>query len=73
MNVVERGTHREKIVSLIGYTSTIQESIEYSYRLKKAEGIVETNMTKSYKYAATMSIVICIFMFMYYGVIIEYG
>lgn len=30
-------------------------------------------MTQSYKYAAIMSVVICIFMFMYYGVIIEYG
>lgn len=30
-------------------------------------------MTNSYKYAAFMSVVICIFMFMYFGVIIEYG
>lgn len=30
-------------------------------------------MTKSYKASATLSIVLCVFMFMYYGVIIEYG
>lgn len=40
MNSVTRDTHRSKIVSLIGYTSSIKESIEYSYRLQKSEGIV---------------------------------
>ncbi len=73
MSVVKRDTHRDKIVSLIGYTTSIKESIEYSYRLSKSEAIIESKMTQCYKSSAFMSVVICIFMFAYYGVIIEYG
>lgn len=35
MSVVKRDTHRDKIVSLIGYTTSIQQSLEYSYKLQK--------------------------------------
>ena len=47
--------------------------MEYSYVLKKTEGIVEKNMTDTYKYAAIMSVVVCIFMMLYYNVIVEFS
>ena len=33
MSVVERGSHRDKIVSLLGYTNGIKDKIEKSYTL----------------------------------------
>ena len=47
--------------------------MEYTYKLRKTEGIVEKNMSDSYKYAAFMSIMVCIFLMLYYNVIIEFG
>lgn len=35
MNKVERSTHRDKIVYLLGYTEDIKSCINYSYRLQK--------------------------------------
>ena len=35
MKNVNRASHRDKIVSLLGYTDAVKEKIEYSYNLKK--------------------------------------
>jgi hypothetical protein len=35
MGAVERSSHRDKIVSLLGYTSGIKDKIESSYALEK--------------------------------------
>lgn len=73
MNSVERSTHRDKIVSLQGYTSAIKNKIESSYKLEKEEKITEKHMNDAFRISALMSIVICIFMIMYYDIIINYG
>jgi hypothetical protein len=39
MNAVERSTHRDKIVSLLAYTSAIKTKMESSYALLKQEKI----------------------------------
>ncbi len=39
MEKVQRTTHRDKIVSLLGYTSSIKTKIESSYSLLKVEKI----------------------------------
>lgn len=41
--------------------------------MDKSEGINELNMRNYYKNAASMSVVICVYMLLFYGVIIEYG
>jgi hypothetical protein len=39
MSEVERSTHRDKIVTLLAFTSGIKDKIEYSYNLQKKEKI----------------------------------
>lgn len=73
MNEVERATHRDKIVSLLGFSNGIVEKIEYSYNLQKKEKITEKNMNESYNIAAGFSIIICFYMMAYYDVVVEYG
>jgi hypothetical protein len=70
MSVVERGSHRDKIVSLLGYTNGIKDKIEKSYTLEKTEHITEKNMNNSFILSAIMSIVLCIYMMQFYDVII---
>ena len=72
MNQVERASHRDKIVSLQGYSSAIKNKIESSYQLEKTEKITEKHMNDAFRISAVMSIVICVFMIMYYDVIINY-
>ena len=72
MNSVERSTHRDKIVSLQGYTTAIKNKIESSYTLLKEEGITEQHMNDAFRYSAAMSICICLFMMLHYDVIISY-
>lgn len=72
MAEVERSTHRDKIVSLLGFVSGIKEKIEYSYNLQKKEKITEKNMTDSYTLAATFSVIICMYMMFFYDIIVEY-
>lgn len=72
MSEVERSTHRDKIVSLLGFISGIKDKIEYSYNLQKKEKITEKNMTDSYNTAALISIIICIYMMFFYDIIVEY-
>ena len=72
MNQVQRSTHRDKIVSLQGYSSAIKNKIESSYTLEKEEFITEKHMNDAFRISAFMSIVICVFMMMYYDVIINY-
>ena len=73
MSEVKRETHRDKIVSLLGYNKSLEQSMEYSFILKKTDGIIEKNMTDSYKYAAFMSCVVCVFLMLYYNVVVEFG
>lgn len=70
MGVVERGSHRDKIVSLMNYTTGVREKIESSYTLEKGENISERNMKGSFVASAVMSIVLCVYMMRYYDVII---
>ena len=35
MSEVERSTHRDKIVSILGFVNGIKDKIEYSYNLQK--------------------------------------
>ena len=72
MLFVSRDSHRDKIVSLLSYTDGIKEKIEYSYNLKKKKGITESNMTDSFRVAAILSVVICIYITAFYQVNIEY-
>lgn len=39
MNVVARDSHRDKIVSLLGFVEDVREKIEYSYNLEKKENL----------------------------------
>lgn len=73
MASVQRSTHRDKIVSLLGYTSAIKSKIESSYNLLKTEKISEKQMNDAFNISAVMSIVICIYMMTFYNVIINYG
>lgn len=73
MGEVKRGSHRDKIVSLFGYVISLKDNLEYSYTIKKTDGITETDMHNNYKIAATMSIIICIYLMFFYHVIIEFG
>lgn len=73
MSEVKRETHRDKIVSLFGYTKSLEKSMDYSYTLKKMDGIQEKNMIDSYNYAAFMSCIVCVFLMMYYNVVVEFG
>lgn len=73
MNSVQRSTHRDKIVSLQGYTSAIKTKIESSYTLLKSEKITEKHMNDAFTISAVMSLVVCLYMILYYDVIINYG
>lgn len=73
MTSVQRSTHRDKIVSLLGYTSAVKSKIESSYNLLKTEKISEKQMNDAFNISAVMSIVICIYMMTFYNVIINYG
>lgn len=73
MNSVSRSTHRDKIVSLLGYTSAIKNKIESSYVLLKTEHISEKHMNDAFNISAIMSIVLCVYMMTFYNVIINYG
>ena len=73
MEKVSRTTHRDKIVSLLGFTSSIKTKIESSYSLLKEEQITEQHMNDAFRISAIMSIVICVYMMVYYDVIINYG
>ena len=73
MTNVERGSHRDKIVSLLGFIGGIGEKKKKSYTLEKKENISEKNMNNSFVLSAVMSIVLCIYMMQFYDVIIEYG
>lgn len=73
MEKVSRTTHRDKIVSLLGYTSSIKTKIESSYSLLKVEKITEQHMNDAFRISAIMSIVTCAYMILYYDVIINYG
>lgn len=73
MDSVSRTTHRDKIVSLLGYTSAIKTKIESSYSLLKIEKIAESHMNDAFKISAIMSIVICAYMITFYDVLINYG
>jgi hypothetical protein len=72
MSEVERSTHRDKIVSILGFVNGIKDKIEYSYNLQKKEKITEKNMTDSYTLAATFSVIICMYMMFFYDIIVEY-
>lgn len=73
MTSVSRSTHRDKIVSLLGYTSAIKSKIESSYTLLKTEKISEKQMNDAFTISAVMSIVLCVYMMAFYNVIINYG
>jgi hypothetical protein len=73
MASVQRTSHRDKIVSLLAYTSAVKSKIESTYTLLKEEKITEKHMNDAFSISAIMSIVICIYMMMYYDVIINYG
>lgn len=72
MTAVTRDSHRDKIVSLLGYTDGVKEKIEYSYNLKKIQKITEQNMVDSFQIASRLSIIICIFIGYFYHISIEY-
>ena len=72
MKQVTRSTHRDKIVSLLSYTDGVKQKIEYSYNLEKTKKITEKNMNDSFRVAASLSILICFYITVFYGIIIEY-
>jgi hypothetical protein len=73
MEKVQRTTHRDKIVSLLGYTSSIKTKIESSYSLLKVEKITEQHMNDAFRISALMSVLICLYMMVYYDIIINYS
>lgn len=73
MAAVDRGSHRDKIVSLLGYVGGVGDKIEKSYTLEKEENISEKNMNNSFFLSAVMSIILCVYMMNFYDVIIEFG
>lgn len=73
MAAVERGSHRDKIVSLLSYSKAVKEKINYSFDLQKIEKISEANMKNSFTWASNFSILICIYLGFFYHIIIEYG
>ncbi len=70
MAQVERSTHRDKIVSLLGFVNGVKDKIEYSYNLEKKEKITEKNMNDSYNLAAFLSIIICLYMMVFYDIVV---
>lgn len=73
MKDVARSTHRDKIVSLLCFTTDIKQIMEESYQFEKCEKMVEKNMQESYKYAAILSVILCLYITFFYDVYIEYG
>lgn len=69
---VARDSHRDKIVSLLSYTDGVKSKIEYSYNLKKKKNISESNMDDSFKMAGILSVIICLYIILFYQVNIEY-
>jgi hypothetical protein len=72
MGSVSRSSHRDKIISLLGYTDGVKQKIEYSYNLEKIKKITEKNMKDSFKVAAYLSVFICFYIIYFYHIIIEY-
>jgi hypothetical protein len=72
MRQVKRDSHRDKIVSLLSYTEGVKEKMDYSYNLKKIRKITEQNMNDSFKIASNLSIFLCIYIGIFYHVVIEY-
>lgn len=72
MHEVNRSSHRDKIVTILSYTEGVKTKIEYSYQLKKQQGITEDSMNDSFKAASILSSVICIYILVFYQVNIEY-
>jgi hypothetical protein len=73
MSKVSRDTHRDKIVTLLSYEKGIEQKMEYSYNLQKIERVSEKNMNNSFWWASTISIILCLYMAVFYDIIIEYG
>lgn len=69
---VSRDSHRDKIVSLLSYTEGVKDKIEYSYNMKKKKNINESIMDDSFKVASTLSVIICVFITLFYQVSVEY-
>lgn len=72
MRSVARDSHRDKIVSLFSYTEGVREKMEYSYNLKKIKKITEENMKGSFQIASKLSMLICLYIGIFYHVTIEY-
>jgi hypothetical protein len=70
MKNVERSTHRDKIVTLLSYKHGLKEKILESYKLEKRDSITEENMTESYKKAAMVSVILCVYIFLFYDIYI---
>ena len=73
MKEVPRDSHRDKIIGMLGYTEAVKEKIEYSYNLEKQRGITEADMTNNLWLASFFSIVICIYIGVFYSVNVEYS
>ena len=73
MKEVKRETRREKVVSLLGYVQGVNEKCTELYQYEKCENIKEEDMIKNYKNASHMSLLICLYMMLYYDVYVEYG
>jgi hypothetical protein len=73
MAQVERGSHRDKIVSMLGYVGGVGDKLQKSYTLEKEENISEKNMKNSFYLSAIMSIVLCVYMMNFSDIIIEFG
>ena len=73
MTNVERGSRRDKIVSMLGYVGGVGDKLEKSYTLEKQENISEKNMKRSFQLSAFMSIILCIYMMNFSDIIIEFG
>jgi hypothetical protein len=65
---VIRDSHRDKIVSLLAYTDGVKEKMESSYNLEKKDNITEENMDQSFKVAGTLSVIICIYITLFYRI-----
>jgi hypothetical protein len=72
MRQVNRSSHRDKIVTLLSYTEGVKNKIEYSYQLKKKQGITEASMTDSFNVASILSCIICVYILVFYNINIEY-
>lgn len=69
---VTRDSHRDKIVSLLSFTDGVKNKIQYSYNLKKKKNINESNMDDSFKVASILSVIICLYITVFYKISIEY-